>query len=94
MKEFLKGLGLTLAILVGVSAVTALTCSVLYVAVPSFATEIDRVMGWNEFAETEDETNDDTTDDENPDVITPKEDENVEATSFVFENDNIKITVG
>lgn len=94
MKEFLKGLGLTLAILVGVSAVTALTWSVLYVSVPSIATETDKLFKWNEFAETEDETNDDTTDDENPDVITPEEDENVEATAFVFGNDKVKITIG
>ena len=94
MKEFLKGLGLTLAILVGVSAVTALTCSVLYVACPPFATEIDRVMGWNEFAENKDETNDENGENEDVTPEEPSQDENVQTTSFVFENDNIKITVG
>ena len=93
MKEFLKGLGLTLAIIFVGSAITALTWSVLYVAVPSIATETDKLFKWNEFAENKDETNDENTDEENPDVITPEEDENVEATSYVFENDFAKIVI-
>ena len=93
MKNFGKVLVFILCFAVGASAVTALTWSVLYVAVPSIATETDKLFKWNEFAENKDETNDENTNEENPDVITPEEDENVEATSFVFENDYAKIVI-
>lgn len=83
MKTLGKILAFILCFAVGASAVTALTWSVLYVAVPSIADSTDKLFGWNDYADVEDKTEDN----EEDTALLPNP-------TAVFENENIKITLG